>query len=115
MENAIGKRVKEIRAELKMSQSQFAESIGVSKSLISLIELSRKNPSVETINKIAKKGNVSVDYIMGRTDNRSSSENETSEVKIELNTAVDRIEKLTENQQRFIIKMLNGMVDNIED
>ncbi|AHJ86749.1 helix-turn-helix domain-containing protein [Bacillus sp. ZZQ-131] len=115
MENAIGKRVKEIRAELKMSQSQFAESIGVSKSLISLIELSRKKPSVETINKIAKKGNVSVDYIMGRTDNRSSGKNETSEVKIELNTAVDRIEKLTEEQQRFIIKMLNGMVDNIED
>ncbi len=53
MENAIGKRVKEIRAELKMSQSQFAESIGVSKSLISLIELGRKNPSVETIDKIA--------------------------------------------------------------
>ncbi|CCW08033.1 MULTISPECIES: helix-turn-helix domain-containing protein [Bacillus] len=115
MENAIGKRVKEIRAELKMSQSQFAESIGVSKSLISLIELGRKNPSVETIDKIAKKGNVSIDYIMGRIDNRSSSKNETSKVKIELNTAVDRIEKLTEDQQRFIIKMLNGMVDNIED
>ncbi|MCU5390537.1 helix-turn-helix domain-containing protein [Bacillus paranthracis] len=115
MENVIGKRVKEIRAELKLSQSQFAESIGVSKSLISLIELGRKNPSVETINKIAKKGNVSIDYIIGRTDNRSSSKNETSKVKIELNTAVDRIEKLTEDQQRFIIKMLNGMVDNIED
>ncbi|AQY37865.1 helix-turn-helix transcriptional regulator [Bacillus thuringiensis] len=115
MENAIGKRVKEIRAELKLSQSQFAESIGVSKSLISLIELGRKKPSVETINKIAKKGNISVDYILGRTNNRSSSENEASEVKIELNTAVDRIEKLTEEQQRFIIKMLNGMVDNIED
>lgn len=115
MENVIGKRVKEIRAELKLSQSQFAESIGVSKSLISLIELGRKNPSVETINKIAKKGNVSIDYIMGRADNRSSSKNETSKVKIELNTAVDRIEKLTEDQQRFIIKMLNGMVDNIED
>ncbi|PGS62815.1 transcriptional regulator [Bacillus cereus] len=115
MENAIGKRVKEIRAELKMSQSQFAESIGVSKSLISLIELGRKNPSVETIDKIAKKGNVSVDFIMGRIDTRSSSRNETSKVKIELNTAVDRIEKLTEDQQRFIIKMLNGMVDNIED
>ncbi|MED1113388.1 helix-turn-helix domain-containing protein [Bacillus paramycoides] len=115
MENVIGKRVKEIRAELKMSQSQFAESIEVSKSLISLIELGRKKPSVETINKIAKKGNVSIDYIMGRTDNNSSSESETSEVKIELNNAVDRIEKLTEEQQRFIIKLLNGMVDNIED
>lgn len=115
MENAIGKRVKEIRAELKMSQSQFAESIGVSKSLISLIELGRKNPSVDTINKIAKRGNVSVDYVMGRTDNKNTNEDQHSEVNKELNDTVDRITKLTDDQQKFLIKMINGMVDNIGD
>ncbi|MEX0416821.1 helix-turn-helix domain-containing protein [Bacillus sp. C30] len=115
MENIIGKRVKEIRSNLRMTQQQFADSISVSKSLISLIELGMKNPSIETINKMSTKGNVSVDYILGKTDQRNSGEELSPEIKQKLDHTVNRITQLTEEQQKFLLKMINGMVDNMDD
>ncbi|MDC2867540.1 helix-turn-helix domain-containing protein [Bacillus sp. BP-3] len=114
MENAIGKRVKEIRAELKMSQSQFAESIGVSKSLISLIELGRKNPSIETINKIANKGNVSIDYVMGLSDNKNIEENQSSGVMLELQHYINKVEKFDDETKEFAIKKIKALIYGLD-
>ncbi|MGQ3740891.1 helix-turn-helix domain-containing protein [Bacillus sp. Fil] len=115
MENIIGKRVKEIRSKLKMTQQEFADSISVSKSLISLIELGIKKPSIETINKMSNKGNVSVDYILGKTNQKNSSEEFSTDIKRKLDQTVNRISQLTEEQQKFLLKMINSMVDNIDD
>ncbi|MEW4154278.1 helix-turn-helix transcriptional regulator [Bacillus thuringiensis] len=115
MENIIGKRVKEIRSKLKMTQQEFADSISVSKSLISLIELGIKKPSIETINKMSNKGKVSVDYILGKTNQKNSNDEFSTDIKQNLDHTVNRISQLTEEQQKFLLKMINSMVDNIDD
>ena len=64
----IGKRIKEIRTENKLSQKQFGEILSVSQDTISLWETGKSLPSAEFLIAISKTFNVSVDYILKLTD-----------------------------------------------
>ncbi len=61
-ESITTKRIKEIKGH--MSQSEFAESVNSSQSVISKV-LSGENPSISLLMDIAKKYNVSVDWLLG--------------------------------------------------
>lgn len=60
----IAKRIKEIRIENKMSQAQFGQALFVSQDTVSLWENGKSLPSTEYVILIAKKFNVSADYIL---------------------------------------------------
>lgn len=61
----IGKKIKEIRLEKKMSISELAEKAGVAKSYLSSIERSiQTNPSIQFIEKISQVLGVSVNDIL---------------------------------------------------
>ncbi|WP_411552367.1 helix-turn-helix domain-containing protein [Paenibacillus lautus] len=47
--NEIGYRIKRIRKENNLNQSQFAQSIGISQGNLSEIEMGNGNPSAETL------------------------------------------------------------------
>lgn len=66
-----GERVKQLRLSAGMTQEQLAERIWVSKAAISNYELSERNPSPETIIKIAGFFGVSTDYLLGIEDKRN--------------------------------------------
>lgn len=51
-------RFKELRKELKMTQEEFAERIGLSRSYINLIEMGKKVPAERTIKDICRMFNV---------------------------------------------------------
>ncbi len=65
MRNVIAKRIKEIRLEEKLSQAKFGELLFVSQDTVSLWEQGKSIPTTELIVAIAKKFNVSADYILG--------------------------------------------------
>ena len=50
-----GQRLREIRANRRMTQEEFAELVGMSVDFLSLIERGRNAPSFETLDRIAKK------------------------------------------------------------
>ena len=50
-----GTRLREIRAQRRMTQEQFAETLDMSVDFLSLIERGRNAPSFETLDKIAKR------------------------------------------------------------
>jgi transcriptional regulator with XRE-family HTH domain len=50
---SIGKRIRTIRTLRGMSSTQLAQAAGVSRGLISQLELDRANPSIDTLRKIA--------------------------------------------------------------
>lgn len=58
MENEIlivfGKRVKELRTEMKLTQDQFAKKTSLHKNYIGMIERGERNPSLINIQAIAK-------------------------------------------------------------
>ena len=64
----IGKRIKEIRLDFKLSQKHFGEMLSVSQDTISLWETGKSLPTAELLIAMAKKFNVSVDYILCLTD-----------------------------------------------
>lgn len=50
----LGQNMKRIRSKKKMSQGNVAEKLGVHRSYISGLERGKRNPSLLTINKMAK-------------------------------------------------------------
>ena len=67
----IGSYIARKRREKNLTQEQLAERIWVTKAAISNYELSERNPSPETIIKIAGVFGVTTDYLLGLEDKRS--------------------------------------------
>jgi len=61
-------RLKEIREGKLMSQKELAQKLRVASSTLSQWEAGKRQPDYETIIKLADYFNVSVDYLLGRTD-----------------------------------------------
>lgn len=62
-------RLKSLRAEKNLKQSELAAIIGVRNTAISMMESSERGPSAEVLCALADYFNVSLDYLVGRTDN----------------------------------------------
>ena len=58
-------RLKEVRLLNKMTQQNVADEIGCSLKVYSNYERGEREPSIETLKKIAKLFNVSIDYLVG--------------------------------------------------
>lgn len=58
-------RLKELRLQYRLTQTQLAERLGVSKSTISYYELLERTPSPDILVRLAEIFNVSLDYLMG--------------------------------------------------
>lgn len=64
-------RLKSLRKDMDLTQEEFASKIDKNRSTIAGYETERKEPDHETLKKIADFFNVSVDYLLGRTDMRN--------------------------------------------
>jgi transcriptional regulator with XRE-family HTH domain len=69
-------RLKEIRREKKLTQEQLGQKVNVTKVSISGYESGNRTPDMETLQKIADVLKVSVDWLLGRTDDPSPSNKE---------------------------------------
>ena len=68
MNEIIAQRIKEIRTENKLNQSEFGKSLSVSQDTISLWENGKSLPNTEFIIAICKKYKISADYLLGLED-----------------------------------------------
>ncbi|MCR4951885.1 MAG: helix-turn-helix domain-containing protein [Solobacterium sp.] len=59
-----GEKLREARKEAKLSQEEFAEKIGVSRSAVAKWESDRGMPDVENLKVIASLLNISIDYLL---------------------------------------------------
>lgn len=60
----MAKRIKSRRNAMKYTQEQFAERIGIETSSYTKIENAFQQPSLDTLMKIAKELNTSIDFIL---------------------------------------------------
>lgn len=67
----ISKRLKSLREDKDMSQKDLANAIGVSPSTIGMYESDKRTPDSEMLNRIADFFQVSVDYLLGRTTEKT--------------------------------------------
>ena len=68
MKNLFCERLKELRREKNLLQSELAEKLHVCKSAVSGWEVGRNQPNYDLLIEIAEFFEVSIDYILGRTN-----------------------------------------------
>ncbi|AZO93464.1 helix-turn-helix transcriptional regulator [Halocella sp. SP3-1] len=71
-----GEKLKEIREKSGMTQKQLADKIGVNRATIAGYETKGKEPSYDTLIKIAQTLNCSLDYLLGYKEKNNSDKSE---------------------------------------
>ncbi|MWC26662.1 helix-turn-helix domain-containing protein [Paenibacillus sp. MMS18-CY102] len=65
-----GQRIKQLRKDYKMTAKVLGQKLNLAESTISGYENETRKPDIDTFERIADIFMVSVDYLMGRTDNQ---------------------------------------------
>lgn len=68
--NTLGKRLRYLRKENGLTQEQLADIFLLNKSSISRYEKGHQVPEIDTLNQIADFFDVSIDYLLGRTNTK---------------------------------------------
>lgn len=69
-------RIAAIRKSMRLSQEKFGELVNVSQRTVAFWESGERLPSHAVFTELADKFDVSVDYLLGRTDERKSAKKE---------------------------------------
>lgn len=65
----LNQRLKSLRLEHKVTQQSVADALGVTVGNVQKFEYGTAKPKLENVIKLADFFNVSLDYLVGRTDN----------------------------------------------
>lgn len=105
------KRLAKLRKERQMSQQQLALMLGCSRGQIGNYELGSREPDILTLVKIADFFQVTLDYLIGKTEIRTSKVKESVEklVSIAEELNEESIDYLT--QDAHLLKIKEKMVD----
>lgn len=119
-------RLKELRLEKGQTQKDLANAIEVGRTTISEYESGKIVPKQEGLLKIANHFNVSVDYLTGVSDERSTRKQNVSDLDALLNTIhhilLDEYdtpvtyegEQLSSRQKIIVDQLIEQLRDNIE-
>ncbi|SIQ88477.1 helix-turn-helix domain-containing protein [Domibacillus enclensis] len=75
----LGERLKSLRKERKLTQEELGKRVNVTKVSISGYENGKRSPDTETLQKLADFFDVSTDYLLGRSEHKTTVEIEKSE------------------------------------
>ncbi|MGG1249937.1 helix-turn-helix transcriptional regulator [Brevibacillus agri] len=101
---AYGERISELRTRLKLTQDELAKRLGITRAALSHYEKDRREPDYATLQKIADFFEVQVDYLLGRTDDPSSSNKQSSD---ELTTIMyHKWDQLDERRRKQALKLI---------
>ena len=70
------KRLKQIRTEKGMTQKDFAQEMGITPVTLSAYENNLKKPSLDLILKVAKKYEISLDWLCGLSNKQNEKDNQ---------------------------------------
>lgn len=94
-------RIKDLRTDIDMTQEELAQIISVTRATLSDYEVEKTEPKKDIWIKLAKYFNVSIDYLMGATNNPTK-ENLTDDLTSE------EVKKLKEYKEMLIAYRKKG-------
>lgn len=101
----LGERLKALRKAADITQEELAKIVGVSTSMIGMYETNARRPSYEVLLKIAEKFNTTTDYLLGKSNNKTSTD--------KLNKQTQYVESIDLNSPeealKFILQQPNFM------
>lgn len=108
-------RLKELRKEKNVTLEQMAKDLETTKATLSRYENGLRDPKTEITNKFAEYFNVSVDYLMGKTNVRDIDKKIKFDVDSDLNTLYKKIMSLGKDKvllvNEFADIVNNGIID----
>ena len=72
-------RLRELREAREMTQREIADLLGLTPKAIGFYEQGQREPAQEALLKLSDIFDVSVDYLLGKTDNKKSYDQEAAE------------------------------------
>jgi len=102
---ALTSRLRLLRQMKNWTQEEFGRKLNVSKVTVSSYESGVRTPDAKTLIKIADLFDVSVDYLLGRTDGKN--EGYTSEVLVseDEKELLERFRNLSENDAKVLLQL----------
>lgn len=112
-------RLRELRQNKGLSQSQLAEALNISKSAISMYELGRREPDLETLEGIADFFNVDINYLLGKEDGsmyyldpEAAEIAQEVQARPELKILFDASRKVSADDLELVINMVDRLKKN---
>ncbi|EGT3655162.1 helix-turn-helix family protein [Clostridioides difficile CD149] len=111
MTNTFGNRLKDLRTEKRITGEEFGKILNVTKVAVSNWESDRRFPDQNTLKKIADYFDVSIDYLLGRSNIRYIADNKKNVTTN--NTTLELIENLNTNEKvRELMKKIYSLNDD---
>ena len=106
---SIGSRIASVRKKRGLTQTQLAEEIGITQSLVSDYETGRLHLNDEMIIRFSLALKVSSDELLGIKDSGDQTEHSLKIIR-----RLKRLEQLNDYQQKTILQSLDLMIDSAE-
>lgn len=103
------KNLKTLRQQKGVSQQLLADFVLVSQQSINKYENHNVEPDIATLIRIADYFNVSVDYLIGRTDVKHSAEKlKYNDLNVTESKMINKFRYLNENQKECIVNLIDS-------
>ena len=102
-------RIAAIRKNSKLSQEKFGELAGVSQRTVAFWEAGERMPSHATISTLADRLGVSVDYLLGRTDEKGTKKQPAAQSGELLADIISRVQVLPDPALSRLSDFLEGL------
>ena len=103
---SFGKILKNLRQENDLTQEELAKKINTARSNIANYENDKNMPSIDILEKISKFFDVSIDYLLGKTDKRNNDKKEELEIHWALNGGYNALNDTNREIARSVIESL---------
>ena len=103
-------RLAKLREELGLTRKEVAEKLNIDQTTYGKYELSKRQPDYDTLQKISSFYNVSVDYLLGRTNVRNSNNNVDEDFPDDVKVLMRSVSKLTDKQKEIVKRLVQEFI-----
>lgn len=99
-------RIREMRDILGIKQKQVSSDLNIPPNTFSQYETGKREPDLETVKRIAEYFDVSIDYLLGKTDKKNKpTANNGDELPKEMQEFMSFYDELDEDRQRKLLEI----------
>lgn len=104
---SFGTKLKKLRQDSNMTQEELGKKINTSRSNIANYENDKNMPSVDILEKLAKIFNVSIDYLLGKSDIKNPNKIDINDMDIAFSSGIKGLNK---QNQEVLKNIMEGLL-----
>ena len=109
-------RIRELREEFGITQKKLSEILGVTRTAVAKWEANENGPNSDVLLKIADYFDVSLDYLLGRTDiKKAPVESDKGDRSAMEQEFIELYHRLTPDQKKTVSALISALLDDKEE